>query len=117
MKVRHYTRVEKRDAFFKEKSSGVSMRVAISEEDGARKVVMRILEIDPYGFTPMHAHSYEHAMFVIKGSGLVTDGKKECRLEKEDVLFIPSDQTHQIKNTGESELILVSVLPLDNDKG
>ena len=116
MKVRNYTRVEKRDAFLKEKAAGVGMRVAISEEDGAEKVVMRILEVEPFGFTPMHSHSYEHAMFVVKGNGLVTDGKKECRLEREDVLFIPSNQVHQIRNTGESTLVLVSVLPLEGVK-
>lgn len=112
MKVRNYLKVEKRGAFLKEKAAGVGLRVAISEEDGASKLIMRILEIDPDGFTPLHAHDYEHAMFVLKGKGMVTDGKKECRLEKDDVLFIPAGHTHQIKNTSDAELILVSIMPI-----
>lgn len=115
MKVRNFTRVEKRGAFLKDKAAGVSMRVAISEEDGATSLTMRILEIDPEGFTPMHSHSYEHAMFVLRGKGVITDGKKECKIDKEDVIFIPSDREHQIKNTGDSELILVSTLPIPHD--
>lgn len=115
MKVRNISRVERRDAFLKEKAAGVSIRVAIAEEDGAKNSIMRILEIDPEGFTPMHAHDYEHLMFVVRGAGMVTDGGKECRLEKEDVIFVPPGQKHQIKNTGEAELILVSVLPVQRD--
>ena len=115
MKVRNISRVEKRDAFLKEKAAGVSIRVAIAEEDGAKNSIMRILEIDPDGFTPLHAHDYEHLMFVVRGAGSVSDGSKTCRLEKEDVLFIPPGQTHQIKNTGDAELILVSVLPVERD--
>jgi quercetin dioxygenase-like cupin family protein len=112
MKVRNFAKVEKRGAFLKEKAVGVSLRVAISEEDGAHKLTMRILEIDPDGYTPMHAHEYEHAMLVLKGNGLVTDGAKDCLLEKDDVLFIPAGQIHQLKNTNDSELVLVSIIPI-----
>jgi quercetin dioxygenase-like cupin family protein len=115
MKVRNFNRVERRDAFLKEKAKGVSMRVAIAEEDGAKSTIMRILEIDPEGFTPLHTHEYEHLMFVVRGKGMVTDGSKECRLEKEDVVFVPAEQAHQIKNTGDTELILVSVMPVQRD--
>jgi quercetin dioxygenase-like cupin family protein len=112
MKVRNYNKVEKRGAFLKEKAAGVSMRVAIAEEDGAQSTIMRILEIDPEGFTPLHTHDYEHLMFVVRGKGMVTDSSRECRLEKDDVVFVPSGQAHQIKNTGDSELVIVSVLPV-----
>ena len=88
------------------------MRVAISEEDGAQSLTMRIIEIDPEGYTPMHAHTHEHALFVLRGRGVLTDGKKECKLDRDDVIFIQSNQTHQIKNTGDSELVLVSTIPI-----
>jgi mannose-6-phosphate isomerase-like protein (cupin superfamily) len=115
MKVRNYSRVERRDAFLKDKAKGVSMRVAIAEEDGAKDSIMRILEVDPEGFTPLHTHEYEHMMFVLRGKGLVTDGAKECRLEKDDVLFVPTGQAHQIRNTGDVQLVIVSVLPVQRD--
>ena len=115
MKVRNISRVERRDAFLKDKAAGVSMRVAIAEEDGAKNSIMRILEVDPEGFTPLHTHDYEHLMFVVRGTGLVTDGTKECRLEKEDVIYVPPGQAHQIRNTGDAELIVVSVLPVQRD--
>lgn len=111
MKVRNYNKVEKRDAFRHEKSTGVSVRVAISVEDGAQQLAMRVIEIDPGGFTSMHTEPHEQAIFVTKGAGLVTDGKRECRLAPDDVLFIPAEQEHQIKNTGDGRLILISSIP------
>ncbi len=114
MKVRNYNKVERRDVR-RDQSAGVSVRVAISVEDGAQQLAMRVIEIDPGGLTAMHTEPHEQAIFVTKGSGLVTDGKRECRLAPDDVLFIPAEQKHQIKNTGDGRLILVSTIPQDAD--
>jgi quercetin dioxygenase-like cupin family protein len=115
MKIRNFHKVEKRDAYVRDNSRGVSLRVAISEEDGARELTMRIYEIDPGGFTPLHSHEWEHAVFVVQGSGKVMDGKQECQLEKNDVLYIAGDEKHQIRNTGESNMVLISVVPIQPD--
>ena len=112
MKIRDYHKVEKRTAYRREKSEGASLRVAISREDGANDLSMSIYEIDPAGFTPLHSHPWEHAVYVISGKGVILDSGKERRLGKDDVLYIPADQKHQIKNTGEFPLVLVSVIPI-----
>lgn len=112
MKIRNFHKVEKRSAYVREKAKGVSLRVAIAEEDGANDLTMRIYEVDPGGFTPLHSHPWEHAVYVVQGKGSIVDGKSECVLEKNDVLFIPKDQKHQIKNMGDQLLILVSVVPI-----
>ncbi len=115
MKIRNYHKVEKRDAFLREKSVGVGVRVAISVEDGATQLAMRVIEIEIGGFTSLHTEDHEQAMFVTKGNGIVTDGKKECSLATDDVLFIPARQTHQIKNTGDSRLVLISTIPQNSE--
>jgi quercetin dioxygenase-like cupin family protein len=115
MKIRNFHKVEKRDAYVRDKAKGVSLRVAIAEEDGAEELTMSVYEVDPGGHTPLHSHPWEHAVFVIQGKGKVVDGKRECVLEKNDVLFIPKNQKHQIKNSGEQELILISVVPIQPD--
>ncbi|MGB5107006.1 MAG: cupin domain-containing protein [Candidatus Zixiibacteriota bacterium] len=112
MKVRNYHKVEKRDDPPREKSVGVGVRVAISVEDGATQLAMRVIEIEIGGLTSKHAESHDQAIFVTKGNGIVTDGKKECNLAADDVLFIPARQEHQIKNTGDTKLVLVSTIPI-----
>lgn len=115
MKIRNFNKVEKRDAYVRDKAKGASVRVAIAEEDGAEELTMSVYEVDPGGFTPLHAHPWEHAVFVVQGNGIVFDGKEECKLGRNDVLFIPKNQKHQIKNTGEQNLILTSVVPIQQD--
>jgi quercetin dioxygenase-like cupin family protein len=112
MKVRDYHKVERRDAYPRDNAKGVSLRVAIAREDGARELAMRIYEIDPGGHTPLHSHPWEHAVFVVRGKGKVVDGERECHLEKNDVLHIPADQKHQIKNSGDENMVLISVVPI-----
>lgn len=115
MKIRNFHKVEKRDAYMRDNSRGVSLRVAISEEDGAKELTLTVYELDPDGFTPLHSHPWEHAVFVVQGSGKVMDGKQECSLERNDVLYIAADEKHQIKNTGESNMVLISVVPIQPD--
>lgn len=112
MKVRNYHKIERRDAYFHEHTVGVGVRVAISVEDGAAKLAMRVIEIDPAGSIPKRSEQYEQAVYVTKGHGTITDGKRECRLEPDDVLFIPAGQAHQIRNTGSEKLVLISTIPL-----
>ncbi|MCK4858410.1 MAG: cupin domain-containing protein [candidate division Zixibacteria bacterium] len=115
MKIRNLQRVEKRNAYPRGKAKGVSLRVAIAEEDGAQDLTMRIYEVDPGGYTPLHSHPWEHALFVVRGSGKILDGKNERRFERNDVLFIPADEKHQIKNNGEENLVVVSVIPIQEE--
>lgn len=115
MKIRDYHKVEQRDAYPRDGARGVGLRVAIAKEDGARDLAMRVYEIDPGGFTPLHSHPWEHAVFVVKGAGIIMDGKRECRLEQNDCLFIAPGEKHQIKNTGEQNMVLISVVPIKED--
>jgi quercetin dioxygenase-like cupin family protein len=116
MKIRDYHKVEKRDAYPREGARGVGVRVAIAREDGARDLTMRVYELNPGGFTPLHAHPWEHAVFVVSGKGIISDGKQESRLEKNDCLFIAPDEQHQIKNTGPDMMLVISVVPIKDDQ-
>lgn len=115
MKIRDYHRVEMRAAYRQEGGKNVGVRVAIAREDGAQNLAMRVYEIDPGGFTPLHSHPWEHAVFVVRGKGIIFDGKKESELHKDDCLLIAPNEPHQVKNTGEEEMVLISVVPIKED--
>ena len=55
-------------------AKGVKMRVMLGEPEGAPHFIMRHFTVDPGGSTPRHSHSWEHEVYVLKGSGAVLCG-------------------------------------------
>lgn len=111
MKIRNYNKVEQRGAFVKEDCVGCSVRVGISVEDGAQQLAMRILEIEPEGYSPKRSKPHEQAIFVARGVGVVNTEERECPIEKDDVVFLPANQQYQFRNTGNSKLTLIITIP------
>jgi len=112
MKVSHYRDVRKKVPDMKG-AEGVKMRMLIGQDDGAKKFVMRMFEVEEGGHTPLHTHDYEHEAFVVDGRGaLVSEGGKEQNFERGYVLFVPPNQIHQFKNTGEDKLRFICVVPV-----
>lgn len=112
MKVSHYKEIRK-EVPDMEGAKGVTKRMLISKDDGAKKFVMRMFEVEEGGHTPLHTHDYEHEVFVVDGRGaLVSEGGKEQKFERGYVLFVPPNQIHQFKNTGEDILRLICLIPV-----
>ena len=65
-----------------EGAKGVTMRLLISDKDGAPNFAMRLFEVDRNGHTPLHTHDFEHEVFVLEGEGRLW-------LEGEEVPFGP----------------------------
>ncbi|SFM74430.1 cupin domain-containing protein [Thermodesulforhabdus norvegica] len=90
---------------------GVRGRVLIGKDDGAGKFCMRIFELEPGGHTPLHAHDWEHEIFVHKGSGSVWQKGQWVPIEEGTAIFIPGGEEHQIRNTGTEVLTFVCLIP------
>lgn len=97
-----------------EGAKDVKIRWMINEDKGADNFVMRHFEIDPNGHTPMHTHAWEHEIFVLGGEGVVVNGEGEKTLREGDVVFIPSGERHQFKNTGKNPFTLLCMIPSKN---
>ena len=91
---------------------GVEIRVLISKDDGAPTFAMRMFEVQPGGHTPLHRHPHEHEVFVLEGTGVVVHEGKEHRLAPEVVVFVPGGDEHCFKNTGNSLLRFLCLVPL-----
>ncbi|MFO7677813.1 MAG: cupin domain-containing protein [Thermoplasmatota archaeon] len=89
----------------------VKIRWLISEKDGANNFAMRLFEIQPNGYTPLHQHDWEHEVFIVEGNGVANDNTKEIPFRQGDVFFIPSLQWHQFKNTGNTTLKVLCLIP------
>ncbi len=112
MKVINYKKI-KREELEGHGIKNVSMRVVIGPSDKAPNFVMRVFTVESGGHTPYHAHPFEHEVFVLKGAGEVLFGKTPHKMEKDSVIFIPGDETHQFRNIGDGDLVFICVVPKD----
>lgn len=93
-------------------ASGVKMRWVISQKDGAENFAMRVVEISPEGYSPLHRHAHEHEVFVLKGKGILTCEGEDTPLIQGDVAFILPNEEHQFRNTGQDKLEFLCLIPL-----
>ena len=93
-------------------AEGVGVRWLIGEQDGAENFAMRMFELEVGGYTPLHSHPHEHEVFVLEGEGVVTDEGRERPIGPEDVVFVPGDTEHNFRNTGDSTLRFLCLVPM-----
>ncbi len=111
MKQVHYTDV-KSEIPSEEGIKDVTVRWLISKNDGAAHFAMRLFEVQPNGYTPLHQHDWEHEVFILEGSGITRNKEKEQSLHTGDVIYIPSMEWHQFINTGSEPLKFICVVPI-----
>ncbi len=80
------------------------VRYLINKQTGAQTSTMRLFEMQAGGFSPMHQHPEEHHLYILKGDGLVFDGRDMTPIHTGDVVFIPSNELHLIKNNTQKPL-------------
>lgn len=91
---------------------GVIKREVINADDGAPHFCMRVFEVEPSSFTPFHSHAWEHEVYVLSGTGIVTGERGETKIAKDSVVFVPPDEQHCFKNSGKDILRFICVIPL-----
>jgi len=65
MKIFQYQNVEAKDA--DEGTSKLRVRWLITKEIGAKNFAMRLFEMEPGGYSPLHSHPWEHEVFILEG--------------------------------------------------
>jgi quercetin dioxygenase-like cupin family protein len=109
MKHYHYTDVDESEVSAPAK--GVKVRWLIKEETGAPNFAMRQFTLDPDGQTPRHTHPWEHEVFIRSGAGVVLGEDGEEPVKPGDVVYMPPDEEHQFRNTGDDELVFLCLIP------
>lgn len=111
MKVFNYEDVKAEPMHGDEEAKGVSMRWLISDKDGAPTFAMRMVEVEPEGYTPFHTHPWEHEAFILQGTGVLVGKQGENPFSAGDVVFIPPNEHHNFKNTGKKVLQFLCLIP------
>ena len=78
---------------------------------GAENFAMRFFEMEPEGCSPFHSHPWEHEVFILEGEGVVVGGEEERKFRTGDVIFVPPNEKHQFKNTGETTVKFLCLIP------
>ena len=95
-------------------SQKVTVRWLVGRQTGAKTYAMRIFEIAPGGFIPLHTHEEEHQIFVLNGEAKLL-GDEEGIAKKDDVVFVPSNEPHGYDNKEGSDIFrFICVIPLLN---
>jgi quercetin dioxygenase-like cupin family protein len=115
MKVNHFTDVAEKPVEM-EGSQGCTVRWLVGEPDGAPNFAMRRFEVAPGGFTPRHSHPYEHEVYVLEGEGEVFEGDQAHPLRPGVVVLVKPDEVHQFRNTGQTPLKFLCLVPNDAAK-
>ncbi len=89
----------------------VRVRWLISKKDGAKNFAMRLFEVKPDGYTPLHQHDWEHEVFILEGNGITWDNTTEEPFKAGDVFFVPAMEWHQFVNTGKETLKFLCLIP------
>lgn len=116
MKVSSTQAIEERPVTM-EGSSGCTVRWLVDENDGAPNFAMRQFEVQPGGYTPRHNHPYEHEVYVLAGEGEVYEGDVARPLKAGDVVYVAPDEIHQFRNTGDSPMRFICMVPNTAGKG
>ena len=109
MKIFHYDTVKAKDA--EDGASKLKIRWLITKEIGAENFAMRLFEMEPGGCSPLHAHPWEHEVFILEGAGFVFDGEKAKEFKAGDIVFVSPDEQHQFKNNGKKPLRFLCLIP------
>ena len=111
MKKLHYTEVEELNVT-DYGSTDTSIRWLITKEkDGAPRFSLRRFELKPGGQIGIHGHPQEHEIYILAGKGEVFSDSERIEINANDVLYVPPEEKHGYKNTGDENLIFLCVIP------
>ncbi|HBY57620.1 MAG TPA: cupin [Candidatus Atribacteria bacterium] len=111
MKIVDYKEV-KAEAVDFEEVKDVKVRWLISDKDNAPNFAMRLFEVGPGGYSPLHTHSWEHEVFILEGEGVATDGEKEIPIKSGTVVYVAPEEKHQFRNIGLDTLKFLCLIPI-----
>ena len=91
--------------------SGARIQWLLGETSGAPNFYLRLIELEPGGYTPYHNHPWEHEIVFLEGSGRINTEAGPIPVEKDKFALVPGNETHQFENTGATPLKFLCLIP------
>lgn len=115
MKVFHFSEVEAKSSTLA--PGATKIRQIIGEPGEEAHFIMRVVDLLPGQASPLHAHWWEHGLYILAGQGRVRTPEAEVRVSEGSVVFVPGNETHQFVNDGDSALRYICVVPASRLEG
>ncbi len=109
MKVKQYKDVELKS---EKEAKGAGIRWLLSDRDGMTDMAMRVIEIEAGGQTPLHAHPWEHQVFVLKGTGRVIAEGETREFGPGAAIFVGPNEEHTFHNDSVETMEFVCMIPV-----
>ncbi len=94
-------------------AQGAFIQEFITAREGAPNFALRVFELLPGGYTPYHAHPWEHENYILEGEGvLVNPDGSTTPLRPGDAVLVPPMQKHQYRNTGTGVFRFICCIPV-----
>ncbi|MBN1151072.1 cupin domain-containing protein [candidate division WOR-3 bacterium] len=98
-----------------QETKGVKKNLLIGSREGKPTMALRVFELDEGGYTPFHAHPWEHINYILEGEGALKTEEGEIELKKGFTVFVPSDEKHQYKNKGKGKFSFICLVPVEKE--
>ncbi|HZS03836.1 MAG TPA: cupin domain-containing protein [Blastocatellia bacterium] len=85
-----------------------SFRLLAHKDLGCRRVT-QFLGVIPPSRAPHHYHTYEEAIFILQGRGIVWADDESCEFTAGTSIYLPPGQRHCLENPGPDEVRLLGV--------
>jgi mannose-6-phosphate isomerase-like protein (cupin superfamily) len=85
-----------------------TFKLLVNKEAGASRITQFIGVIPP-GRAPLHHHTYEEAIYIIEGEGLVHTETGSAAFSAGASIYLPRGVSHSLENTGTTNIRLLGV--------
>lgn len=89
-----------------------TIRWLLNGSDGVPTFAMRYFVVKPGGSTPRHAHSWEHEIFVIKGTCTAFCEGETRQTGPDHAIYIEPNAIHSLANNGSEDLVFLCMIPI-----
>jgi mannose-6-phosphate isomerase-like protein (cupin superfamily) len=90
------------------KTGDRTFRLLVDKDLGCQRVTQFVGVIPP-GTSPHHYHTYEEAIFILQGRGIVWADDECCEFSAGTSIYLPIGQRHMLENTGDDDVRLLGV--------
>ena len=101
------------------KSEYVSRMLIDSESVGAKSINVNNGILKPGNSTKGGTHPcpYEEIYYILRGQGVLTIGNETWEVGPDTVAYIPCEEYHRLQNTGNTDLEILTIMPLPLKEG